>query len=442
MKKCFCLSFIIGFYLAMPALKAQKAQISLTFSGLNNTQYTMIDSVRVSNITFGCDTLVSYPDSVLTIELPTGNGNIPLIMSGFRIGLTGFEQGKSYMGLWIPAAGLVDMAAIDISGRYLFRDQRLLEAGYHTFAITTGQSGIVMFTTSMDNQQISVKLPSMPCGRNKTCKVEYVGYEGIFPALKTHPFDLGFCYHQGDKLIFSAYSGLLKSALWDSPVVNKSFTFQFAGNIPCIDEPEITYDGQVYHAVQIGSQCWMKENLNAGVMIPVSQQQTDNGIVEKYCYDDNPDNCITYGGLYQWHEAMQYNYTEGGQCMCPPGWHLATDLDWIILEGVADSQVDPGDPVWFGEGARGTDAGYKLRSSSTWDSPGGTDIFGFSALAAGFTYYGLSANKGAFAHFWTSSPSGSPWNPWMHWMRHDYSNPGRDYFLDENGRSLRCIRNQ
>ena len=67
-----------------------------------------------------------------------------------------------------------------------------------------------------------------------------------------------------------------------------------------------TRDGQSYTTVQIGTQCWMAENLNIGTMTNGSNNQADNGTIEKYCYNDSTANCDTYGGLYQWKEMMQY----------------------------------------------------------------------------------------------------------------------------------------
>lgn len=45
---------------------------------------------------------------------------------------------------------------------------------------------------------------------------------------------------------------------------------------PCPGIPSFEYQGKTYHNVQIGNQCWMKENLN---------YETGNS----WCYDNNAD---------------------------------------------------------------------------------------------------------------------------------------------------------
>jgi len=76
----------------------------------------------------------------------------------------------------------------------------------------------------------------------------------------------------------------------------------------CGDTLDDIRDNQSYATVKIGEQCWMKENLNIGTMILGVNNQSDNNIVEKYCYNNNSgqDYCSIYGGLYQWAEAVQY----------------------------------------------------------------------------------------------------------------------------------------
>lgn len=106
----------------------------------------------------------------------------------------------------------------------------------------------------------------------------------------------------------------------------------FQSGTPCHDIQAITYYGKRYHTVLIGNQCWMNENLNVGEMLNTgSSTQSDNEIMEKYCYDDIAVNCDTYGGIYTWGEAMKYTYNEGTQGICPSGWHIPTKNELIEL---------------------------------------------------------------------------------------------------------------
>jgi len=69
----------------------------------------------------------------------------------------------------------------------------------------------------------------------------------------------------------------------------------------------VSYEGITYNTVQIGSQCWLKENLVVGTMIDSLQNQTSNSVIEKYCYNNDSTNCNTYGGLYQWGDEYAIN---------------------------------------------------------------------------------------------------------------------------------------
>jgi uncharacterized protein (TIGR02145 family) len=68
--------------------------------------------------------------------------------------------------------------------------------------------------------------------------------------------------------------------------------------LPCPGVAIVVYSGQTYNTVLIGSQCRSKENLNIGMRINGLQEQTDNTIIEKYCYNNDSANCNLYGGLY------------------------------------------------------------------------------------------------------------------------------------------------
>jgi len=140
---------------------------------------------------------------------------------------------------------------------------------------------------------------------------------------------------------------------------------------PCPGFPTITdsRDGKVYNTVLIGSQCWLRENLNIGTRIDGSQVQTSNSMIEKYCYNDDPDKCETYGGLYQWNEAMQYSTIEGTQGICPDGWHIPTKVEFQILQTFVGAD---------GNALKAIGQGTGLGA--------GTNTSGFSALLAGYRW--------------------------------------------------------
>ena len=163
-------------------------------------------------------------------------------------------------------------------------------------------------------------------------------------------------------------------------------------------------DGQIYETVQIGDQCWMSENMNIGTIIPLTQIQSDNGVIEKYCYDEDPANCDTYGGLYMNYEAFQYVFLPGTQGICPDGWHVPSHDEFKILEGTVDSQYPVGDPIWDNTWWRGYDAGQNLKSETGWINNGnGTDLYGFNVLPAGCNLHNqTSYNLGENAYFWLS----------------------------------------
>jgi uncharacterized protein (TIGR02145 family) len=154
-----------------------------------------------------------------------------------------------------------------------------------------------------------------------------------------------------------------------------------------------TRDSNYYETIRIGTQCWMADNLNVGLRIDGSTEQTDNSIIEKYCYNDSIDNCMIYGGMYQWNEVMQYTNTEGTQGLCPDGWHLPSHAEWTTLSTHLGGN---------------TVAGGKMKSIGTflWASPnsGATNLSDFNGLPGGRRNTDGSFNyKGSYASFWTSS---------------------------------------
>lgn len=211
--------------------------------------------------------------------------------------------------------------------------------------------------------------------------------------------------------------------------------------IPCDGIIQVIHQGQYYSPTPIGNQCWLKENMNVGnFLVAGNFEQTNNGIIEKFCYNNNLYNCYPYGGLYTWDEAMQYG-TNGTQGICPPGWRIPTDQDWITLEGETDSLFNPGSAIWTQTNFRGYDAGKHLKSIQGWNFGGnGTDESGFTGLPAGhFDRCGIFFSNGTNTYFWTSTENDDT-KAWYRVLSANYNQTGRRYTNKNLAASVRCIK--
>ncbi len=212
----------------------------------------------------------------------------------------------------------------------------------------------------------------------------------------------------------------------------------------------VTFAGESYPTVQIGSQCWFQKNVNAGSMVLGANDQTNNGILEKYCYNNDPANCSIYGGLYQWAEAVQYQngasntaspspaFTGNIKGICPTGWHVPSDGEYCTLSTFLDATVNCGTIGWSG-----TNAGGKMKSVSGLWAPtnvGATNSSGFSALPGGDRITnGAFYNVGFGTNFWSSSESSST-SAIYRGLNWNDSNIYREGLNKYKGFSARCLK--
>jgi uncharacterized protein (TIGR02145 family) len=206
----------------------------------------------------------------------------------------------------------------------------------------------------------------------------------------------------------------------------------------------IVYGGQTYNTIKIGVQCWLKENINFGIKILATTQQTNNGTIEKYCYNNQDANCASYGGLYQWDEMMNYTPSSnsnpsGRQGICPTGWHLPSDAEWCVLESLLDPAANCTNSGW-----RGTNPGGKMKETGTghWTSPntGAINSSGFTGLGAGFSNgTGGFSNQTYYAYLWSATEYSST-DAWNRRLGYNTAQSGR-YSGAKNGAfSVRCVK--
>jgi uncharacterized protein (TIGR02145 family) len=185
----------------------------------------------------------------------------------------------------------------------------------------------------------------------------------------------------------------------------------------------VSYGGKDYNTVLIGSQCWLKENLDVGTMINGSNQQTNNGIIEKYCYNNVPNNCSTYGGLYQWNEAMQYFTTPGAKGVCPAGWHIPTLLEFQTLDAAVGNNGNSLKAI-----GQGTGGGA------------GTNGSGFTALLSGYLFSGSFNGMGFYTYIRSSSENNST-NAFVMYLDDTSSSLVLFANMKEFGFPVRCLKN-
>ena len=418
-------------------LYSQRSTFELTFTAENNGLYVQLDSIKVMNRTQGGDTVLYWPDTVLSIYY-VGIPEINKTEDLFQV----FQNypnpvaDQTTISLFVPEKDKVSMIVTDILGRVILHSDRVLDKGIHSFRFTPGGGNLYFFTAQWRGNSSSITILQAVFNSSGTSSLEYTGSEDSSPQLKATEDIQDFVFSPGDVLLFIGYAGALESGTLDSPVSSQIYTFQFATNIPCPGTPTVEYEGQVYNTIQVFSQCWLKENLNGGTMINGIQSQTDNSIIEKYCYNNLESNCNTYGGLYQWDEMMQYITQQGAQGICPPGWHLPTDEEWKVLEGAVDGRYGIGDLEWESGGYRGYEAGFNLKTTSGWDYDGnGIDLFGFSCLpGGGRDYDGSFSGFGEDGSWWTSTEA------WGHSLYCFYPEVARYGLNENNGFSVRCLR--
>ncbi|MCX6278194.1 MAG: hypothetical protein NT004_08860, partial [Bacteroidetes bacterium] len=196
--------------------------------------------------------------------------------------------------------------------------------------------------------------------------------------------------------VTSSLTGCLSGNPASSNVVNM---IVYTTGTPCA-EPTVVHGGQTYNTVQIGAQCWLRENINIGTKIIGGNNQTNNSIVEKYCYNNDTNNCNVYGGLYQWAEMVQYlngitNTTHWNplptgnvQGLCPTGWHIPTNTEATNLISFLGGQPFAGGKMKeiglahygpYNTGAANSN-GFTALPSGGKSSSGFLDLYGYGTL--------------------------------------------------------------
>ncbi len=234
------------------------------------------------------------------------------------------------------------------------------------------------------------------------------------------------------------------------------------------------HEGNVYATVQIGNQCWMRDNLRTTTspstgtyLIPAAGTgYTEMGKQARWFNNDSATYApMNYGLLYNWNAAVDTFNTAYGETsvntnsnnavsvtfnghrrgICPAGWHLPSDAEWTTLTDYVSSQSE------FQCGGNSNYIAKALASTEGWNTstnncvvgndPSTNNATGFSAVPAGLCSGSSFYSAGYGAYFWSSAQSRSDY---AYYRDLGYTNAyvGRDDYHKGYGRSVRCLRDE
>lgn len=210
--------------------------------------------------------------------------------------------------------------------------------------------------------------------------------------------------------------------------------------IPCADMPILTdFNGNIYNTVQIGTQCWMRENLrvrNFNDGIDIQNITSDTVWYKLYlspaparCWyqNDSAANAELYGSLYNWYAVVTGK-------LCPTDWHVPSKAEWEVMQNYLGGQ---------------SIAGGSMKATTHWNSPntGATNVSGFTALPGGRrSPFGGGAfhGFGEFTSWWSSTidiPVGAG-EAWFHSVAYQTSLFYTNSIILTAGYSVRCIKSE
>jgi uncharacterized protein (TIGR02145 family) len=238
---------------------------------------------------------------------------------------------------------------------------------------------------------------------------------------------------------------------------------------PCPGANTVTdHEGNVYNTVQIGNQCWTKENMrcttspsSGTTILEVYPNGTSYTGKKAYYVNGNSYNTPSYGLLYNWNAAVDTFNTAYGETstnsnssnavsvaftshrrgICPQGWHVPSDAEWTQLINYVSSKSR------YQCGSTGGSIAKALADTTGWNIYSipcamGNDLSannatGFSALPAG-AYFGSFYYFGDAADFWSTTSIYSN-SAYYKYLYYDYAGVYQDLGNIYCGISVRCL---
>lgn len=221
----------------------------------------------------------------------------------------------------------------------------------------------------------------------------------------------------------------------------------------CTGTPTVTdKNGNTYNTIQLGNQCWMKENLRAtsysdGTAITYGGGSSTSTTTGYYYYPyGNSSNMASMGLLYNQYAAMRgaansNSNPSGVQGVCPSGWHLPSQVEWEQLinyvRGIPNYQCN-GHTNYIPPFCS-TSGWYNGSTCTPGHSLATNNSTGFTVMPSGH-YDGSSyQTSGYYASFWCSKYSSSYGTTTLFAFHDTYV---RESYLRQLGYgcSVRCVK--
>lgn len=448
---------------------------TLTFTGRDaNNQHIQLNRVVVANLTRSWQETIYYPDTILVM----GSTGIEYFDNAKIFGLSQNVpnpfDGISDLCLSYPKGGEVNIEVVTLDGRRIAEYSNKLPAGIHTFRVLLNTPQSYVVTARSERESSTIKIVNN--GNAGANALQYLGEGKQYPLttqLKSEKGQSTFDFHFGDMMTYIGYAIVngeehASQMIQQQQMTSENFVLNFDVSAPfnCGTSTVTDHEGNVYNTVQIGNQCWMRENMRCttspstgtNILEPSPNSYSFTG-KKAYYPNDNATNVATYGLLYNWNAAVDTFNTAYGETntntsnlkavnatfsgnrrgICPRGWHVPSDAEWTQLENYVSSQNE--------YVCNGIMIAKALASSTGWISSTNTcavgnmtstnNSTGFSAVPVGY-YNGSFYDIGYYATFWSIS-QGSSYGAYYRYLYCYYGYVYRFNTNKSSGYSVRCL---
>lgn len=412
-------------------------QVVLVFTGKDaiTDDYVRLSRIEITDLTQGWTETLTYPDTTAILTVCTGNTedntgieeNVATADFGLSQNNPNPFSGTTGVNLNLTESGAVTMEITDVNGRLIaIRNFSGLQSGRCQFRVNVSDAGVYFLTARQNGQTSSVKMVNN--GKDGANGIEYV--DNIVESLRATTLQqkngskgiISRPFAYGDAMTYKGFAivggeeieGEIKA---QAQMLSENITLLVQTTArPCPGTPTVSdVDGNTYATVQIGSQCWMAENLRTtkyadGTAIA---QGSSTSTTMGYWYYPNNDsiNKSTYGLLYNWKAVMGTSSSSssnpsGVQGVCPTGWHVPSDAEWTQLIGYVSTEVS------YHCGGTSTYIAKALASTTGWSSDphicavgndsSANNATGFGVLPVGY-YYGFYDDFGYNAYYWPAT---------------------------------------